>query len=449
MGTINSIVKKSPNFIKQAYYNFVPFELRYGDTFKNTYKEIIEHLNWDYNKLKEYQFNELKKILVHCDNNVAYYNKIFKEYSFNPHKLQDFNDINILPFLTKDIIRENYNDLLAKNYKDKKLYTLKTSGSTGKKLQFLATDDTYKKEAAFILRTYKEHGATLYDKPSIWLRRYVPDNKEKPLWTYDHELKRLYMSAYHLNATNLKDYLKEISKRKYHTLVGYPSSIYALACLLEEVGGFINISAIHTASEMMLPQWKEKIEHVLGIKVKSHYGQMEKVSLYHQDSYDDLYKENLDYSYNEIINENEENIVVGTGFINYAMPFIRYKTNDTAEINKNLLTHKGLPKSVLLFNGRSDDILISKSGVRIPGVNFYTMMYNIDGIKMFQIIQKDRDIINLKLVKNSEFTDETMTKIKKGIRERVGDVNITTDFVQEIQRNTINGKIRCVFNEIQ
>jgi phenylacetate-CoA ligase len=296
MGTINSVVKKSPIFIKKAYYNIVPFEFRYGKVFRDTYNNIFEHLEYDYKKLKEYQFSELKKILIHCEQNVPFYNKIFKEYSFNPNNMQDFSDINILPYLTKDIIRENYEDLIATNYKNKKLYTLKTSGSTGKKLQFLAADETYKKEAAFILRAYKDHGATLYDKPSIWLRRYVPDDKEKPLWTYDEELKRLYMSAYHLNNDTLKNYLKEISKKDYHTLVGYPSSIYALAILLEETGKNLNIKSIHTASEMMLPQWKEKIENVFGIKVKSHYGQMEKVSLFYQDFQDDLYKECLDYS---------------------------------------------------------------------------------------------------------------------------------------------------------
>jgi phenylacetate-CoA ligase len=447
MGVVNSIIKKQPLVIKRLLYNIVPFEYRYGKEFRKTYNEIINNLNLPTEKLKEKQFQELKKLLIHSKENVKYYNKLFSDYSFDPYKFQDFKDIEKLPYLTKDIIKENYDDLIADNYRNKKLYTLKTSGSTGKKLEFVATDEVFKKEAAFILRAYNMHGATLYDKPSIWLRRYVPEQNSQ-LWNYDYELKRLYMSAYHLNEKTLDNYINEINKRDYHTLVGYPSSIYAIACLFEETNKKINIKAIHTASEMMLPQWRKKINEVFGINVKSHYGQMEKVSLFIQNKDDETYSDCVDYSYNEFVNENNQNVVVGTGFLNYAMPFIRYKTNDTIEIQE-FDTKVGLPKIIKQVNGRCDDILISTDGSRLPGVNFYTMMYKIDGVKMFQIIQKSRDNIIFKLVKNENFNNNTLNLIDNGLKNRIGNVNISFDFVNEIERSKTTGKVRCIFNEIQ
>jgi phenylacetate-CoA ligase len=448
MGVVSSLIKKQPNFVKKIYYDFVPFERRYGYEFLKTFNFIMQSKDWETKKLKEYQLNESINIINHSFVNVPYYTNLFNEYGINIKQIQTFEDIKRIPILTKDLIIKNYDNLIAKNFKDQKLYVIKTSGSTGKKLQFLANDDVYKREAAFILRAYKEHGATLYDKNSIWLRRYTPSEFNNNLWYFDYELKRLYMSAYHLNESTLKNYINEIQKNKYHTLVGYPSSIYSLACLLEESKKSIDIKAIHVASEMVLPQWKEKIEKVFNIKLKTHYGQMEKVSLFYQDSSDDLYKECLDYSYTEFIKENNENVVVGTGFINYAMPFIRYKTNDTADLNYDD-NHIGLPKTVKQFNGRCDDILISKDGTRIPGVNFYTMMYKIDGIKMFQIIQKSREDIVFKLVKDEKFTEDTFIKIQSGLTQRMGYVNIRFEIVDEIERNKTSGKIRCIFNEIQ
>lgn len=447
MGVVNSVIKKQPLVIKRLLYNIVPFKYRYGKEFRKTYNEIINNLNLPTEKLREKQFNELKNILIHSKENVKYYNKLFSNYGFDPYKFQDFKDIEKLPYLTKDIIKENYDDLIADNYRNKKLYTLKTSGSTGKKLEFVATDEVFKKEAAFILRAYNMHGATLYDKPSIWLRRYVPEQNAQ-LWNYDYELKRLYMSAYHLNEKTLDNYINEINKRDYHTLVGYPSSIYAIACLLEETNKKINIKAIHAASEMMLPQWRKKINEVFGINVKSHYGQMEKVSLFIQNKDDEIYSDCIDYSYNEFVNENNQNVVVGTGFLNYAMPFIRYKTNDTIEIQE-FDTKVGLPKIIKQVNGRCDDILISTDGSRLPGVNFYTMMYKIDGVKMFQIIQKSRDNIIFKLVKNENFNNNTLNLIENGLKNRIGNVNISFDFVDEIERSKTTGKVRCIFNEIQ
>jgi phenylacetate-CoA ligase len=448
MGVVTSIIKKQPLFIKKLYYNFVPFENRYGEEFKNTFNFIMQSKDWDLNKLKEFQFQELKKILIHSRDNVPYYRDLFNSHGIKVENFQNFDDIKIIPLLTKEIINQNFDKLLAENYKNKKLFKIKTSGSTGKKLEFYATDSVYKKEAAFILRAYKEHGATLYDKPSIWLRRYVPSNEQQDLWNYDYELKRLYMSAYHLNKSTIKQYLEEIQKKKYHTLVGYPSSVYSLACLLEEENLSIEISAIHVASEMMLPQWKEKIEKIFGIPVKAHYGQMEKVSLFQQDLKNDFYSDCLEYSYTEFIKDDEQNIVVGTGFINYAMPFIRYRTNDTAELN-NEPTSVGLPKTVKYFNGRCDDILIAKNGTRLPGVNFYTMMYKIDGVKMFQINQKSLDMVNFKLVKSDKFTTDTLKQIEDGLKKRIGDVKINFDIVENIERNKTSGKIRCIFNEIK
>ena len=64
------------------------------------------------------------------------------------------------------------------------------------------------------------------------------------------------------------------------------------------------------------------------------------------------------------------------------------------------------------INGRCDDILISEDGCRLPGVNFYTMMYKIDGVKMFQIRQVSRKVIDFYLVPNSLFSDSTITQIR-------------------------------------
>jgi phenylacetate-CoA ligase len=348
-----------------------------------------------------------------------------------------------LPFLTKDIITNNFDALIAQNMKHAKPVEFRTSGSTGKKLIFLGTDDVYKKEAAFVLRAFKDHGATMYDKPSVWLRRFVPSTGEK-LWYYDHELRRLYMSAYHLNLKSIRKYVDKINSKRYHTLVGYPSSIYVLACLCEEASLNLKyIKAIHTASEKMLPEWETKIKEVFDIMPKSHYGMQEKVCLHHQTSDSGLYYENLEYGVTEFIEEDNQNVIVGTGFINYYMPFIRYRTSDTAILSKE----KNTLFRIEDINGRCDDILISEDGCRLPGVNFYTMMYKIDGVKMFQIRQIDRKAIDFHLVPNKLFSDKTVEQIRAGLQQRLGNIKVNVLIKDSIERSKTTGKIRCIFNE--
>tara|TARA_R100000234_G_scaffold81297_1_gene51112 strand:- start:5931 stop:7268 length:1338 start_codon:yes stop_codon:yes gene_type:complete len=443
MGSVNKIIKKSPFFIKKLYYNLVPFERRYGKVFQETFNNISKLRDLPIQNLQDYQYIKFRNLIEHAYKNVPYYRKIMIDRQLTPESFKSVEDISLLPFLTKEIITNNFDDLIAQNMKHVKPVEFRTSGSTGKKLIFLGTDDVYKKEAAFVLRAFRDHGATMYDKPSVWLRRFVPSTKEK-LWYYDYELKRLYMSAYHLNLKSAKKYVDEINSKKYHTLVGYPSSIYVLACLCEEASlGLEHIKAIHTASEKMLPEWERKISDVFGIEPKSHYGMQEKVCFHHQISDSSLYYENLEYGVTEFVEEDDQNIIVGTGFINHYMPFIRYKTNDTAILSKE----KNTLFRVKDINGRCDDILISEDGCRLPGVNFYTMMYKIDGVKMFQIRQIDRKTIDFYLVPNELFSDKTIDQIRTGLQQRLGNIKVNILIKDSIERNRTTGKIRCIFNE--
>ena len=443
MSKLLKLIKKQNKTISNTLYDIIPFRYRYGSEFKKTIDFLLSSEEWSYDKLKEYQLLQLQDLLIHSYETVEYYNKLFKKYDLNPYNIKDPSEIKVLPFLTKDIINNNFSSLLSSKFHDKKLYTFKTSGSTGKKLKFLGDDNVFKREAAFILRAYYNHGATLYDKPSIWLRRYVPEKTGDPLWTYNHELRRLYMSPYHLESSNLEKYLSEMSKRKYHTMVGYPSSLYIFALLLEEHGlQPPKIKALHAASEKMLPEWSIKISKVFGIQVKCHYGLMEKVSLMHQKHNGDQYYDNLEYGYTEILDDGS---IVGTGFINYAMPFIRYKTNDMA-IKSNVETKIGLPAVANEIIGRSDDFLRTSTGARVPPVNFYTMMYKIDGVKMFQIIQRKDNSIDVSVVTDKK-NKKIVKNIKNNLTKRLKDVIIRVELVDNINRNKNTNKIRCIINE--
>ena len=446
VASLKDLIKKSPSVIQKLYYNLVPFSKRYGRVFNDTYEFLLESEKWSREDLEEYQLKEFKKLINHCYNNVPYYTKVFNDRGLTPDDFQSVSDINKLPFLTKDIIRENTNDLIATNMKDRKSYEFRTSGSTGKKLVFYATDDVYKKEAAFVLRAYEKHGAVLYDQSSVWLRRYVPVDRNADLWYYDYELKRLYMSAYHVNDNTIFDYVNKINSDKHHTLVAYPSSAYVLACLCEKNNLKLDhIKKIHVSSEMMLPEWRRKIIDVFGIVPVCHYGAIEKVCLLHQLEDSEKYYENLQYGITEYIEKDGNNTIVGTGFLNYYMPFLRYRTEDSVVLNSNT----GDFDKVLSVNGRTSDILIAEDGSNLPGVNFYSWIdKKVPGVSMFQIVQKNRKEVVFSFVPSDRYTEETIPQIKEGLNSRLGNLIFKINKVREIKRNESTGKIRCIVNNI-
>jgi len=424
--------------------------MRYGSKFRETSKCIRRSQWWSRQELEAYQLEQLGRLVEHAYANVPYYQKVFNERALKPQDIQGLSDLAKLPILTRDIIRENFDDLIATTVRREGLKKFSTSGSTGNRLTFLGEDSLYKAEAAHVARAFSAHGSRLNDEMTVWLRRYVPDDGG-PIFKHDLELRRLYLSAYHLSLNRLKEYVDLINGCQACVLVGYPSSLYILATLLEKSGlRLTNIRVAHAASEQMLAHWKQKIETVLGIPVKAHYGMIEKVSMFFQCDCSDLYHESLEYGVTEFVNQ-EAGVgqVVGTGFLNYAMPFIRYQMNDTARVNAGETKCKcgrGLPLSVEDFQGRADDILVTSDGRHLPGVNFYTMMYKTPGVKMFQIMQQAPDSVEVMIVPTDTFDTASMQLLRKGLTDRLGSVNLDIKLVNEIERSRKTGKIRCIIN---
>jgi len=443
MGIIKKIVQKQPKLIKNLYYNIVPFRYRYDKLFGETYDFLKNVDTWSFDETKEYQFNELRSLLIYCEKYVPFYGKMFANYEFNSN-IQSFEDINKLPFLTKEIIQNNLVDLISTNFNGNKVL-FKTSGSTGKRLEFYGEDSIYKKEAAYILHSFKSHDSTLYDKWSIWIRRHSPKN-DSDLIVKDYELKRIYMSPFHLNDETIHNYVDIINNTKTNTIVTYPSTAYWLSCLLEKHNlKLYNIKSIHGASEQCLDIWDEKINKVFGFKLKMHYGQVEKVSFLYQSNLSDNYHESLTYSYTEYI----DNVIVGTSFHNKVMPFIRYKTNDVVKLLETPNLSLSSPIIVEKINGRVDDMIISENGSRIPSVNFYTVMSKCSEIQMFQIHQKTDKSLMIKLVVTNDFNTNITDNICLEIKKRVGDLSLQFKIVDEIIRDNNTGKFRCVITDLK
>ena len=444
MGIIKTIVQKQPKLIKNLYYNIVPFRYRYDKLFGETYDFLKNVDTWGFDRTKEYQFIELKNLLIYCYNHVPFYKKLFSEYEFNP-KIQSFEDMNKLPYLTKDIIQNNFNELISTNYFGKKIL-FKTSGSTGKRLEFYGENSMYKKEAAYILHSFESHNAELYNNWSIWIRRHSPKD-DSDLIVKDYELKRIYMSPFHLNDVTIYNYVNIINNSKSTTIVTYPSTAYWLSCLLEKHNlKLYNIKSIHGASEQCLDIWGKKIKDIFGFDLKMHYGQVEKVSFLYQSSISNFYHESLTYSYTEY---DDDNIIVGTSFMNRVMPLIRYKTNDVVTLLKTQDKSLSSPIMVEKIDGRVDDMIISENGTKIPSVNFYTVMSRCDEVKMFQLHQQIDKSLILKLVVSNKFNDKIKDNILLEIKKRVGDLSLQFKIVNEIIRDNNTGKFRCVITDIK
>lgn len=455
MGTLSRFLRRTPFSLRRVAYKMVPFGLRYGKQFTRRLRFLEDSGSASADHLAEYQWLSLSQLLHHAYDNVPYYRKAFDKLDARPWEIKSLEDWQRLdfPVLTREALVANRHELIAQNLRferEHRFTFLKSSGSTGTPVQVLAYKEIYEDEAAFIERVFRANGATLYFDKTVWLRRYCPDTERgDPLFYWDAEQQRYYMSAFHLNRDSAREYADAINRTKAKTLVTYPSAAYVLARLCREQGiGLDHIRHIQVSSEQLLPEWGNLVESAFpGITIRDHYGQIEKACLHHRCSGGRYYHDNVEYGLTEIT---PENLIVATGFLNWLMPLIRYDTGDYAQP----ATWKGegpcigcgmtLPTTIKAIEGRHDDILETPSGNFLPGVNFYTMFYKIRGVAMFQVVQEGPRDLTVRVVPGDGYGADTEREILAEMRRRVGNMHVLVAPCGEIERDEKTGKIRCV-----
>jgi len=122
---------------------------------------------------------QLSKLLHHAYEYVPYYRRVFDQRGLRPNDIQNPDDLRQLPYLTKEAVRQNFQDLMATNYTKSKVRYVTTGGTTGIQLGFYSEEGvTQAKEWAFMLTQWERVGIKLGDR-SVVLRGAVVHSANK------------------------------------------------------------------------------------------------------------------------------------------------------------------------------------------------------------------------------------------------------------------------------
>ncbi|MCK4733521.1 MAG: phenylacetate--CoA ligase family protein, partial [Methanophagales archaeon] len=294
-------------------YGAIPLSIRYGKVFRETYAFLQESQWWSKEQLEEYQLQQLSKLLHHAYENVPYYRRVFDEKGLKPKDIQDFKDLQQLPYLTKQIIQDNLEDLKARNYSPSKFQYVTTGGSTGIPMGFyLEKGVSNAKEWAFIKTQWDRVGYHFRDK-CVYLRGAVVKNANQgQFWKYAMLNRWLIMSSYHMTDENLPMYIDKIRKYKPKFFQAYPSTITILARYMKEnnISAFPTVKAILCGSENLYPSQRQLLEEVFGCRVYSWYGHAEQAVLGGECENSLNYHLFPEYGYTELIDESGNNVSV-------------------------------------------------------------------------------------------------------------------------------------------
>ena len=293
-----------------------------------------------------------------------------------------------VPLLDKVTIRQHLDSLVTVPLSCPWVGMLTTGGSTGEPFGFPYMGGHDAEHQAFLWRL---HGYRSGDRILAMDGTLVSDSDVAAgrYWTKKSEQELPYggtaLSGHYLSKDTKGAYLDFLLDYKPEFIRGYPSLVSDIAVLARERNVHLDCKGVELSSESHTNQQVQLIESVLG-PVFDQYGHAEaSIFGYSLDANGLIYCSPM-YGLVEVLDEVGDQVapggmgeVVVTGFHNYAMPFIRYRTGDLAVFESDV---DGIVRLHSVI-GRTQDYLISADGEKhlLTALVFgrhYAALANID-----------------------------------------------------------------------
>ena len=430
---------------------FPALELYSGTNIQQHLAGLNKSQWWSKEQIRELQNKKLRNLIRHAYNNVPYYQRIFSQRGITPDDIRTKEDLDKIPVLTKEDIRKNLPDLIARNVSKSMMIESHSSGSTGEPLKYYIDKGSYSAGWAQTFRCWNWAGFQLGD-PYVKISLHPRTSAVKKI--QDMILRTKYVYATGITNTSIDHEIKKI--RRFHPKIirNYASHMYSMAKLMEKEGIEFQGATVATTGSMLYPHYRAVIEKQFHGKVFDAYGGESTAVSFECDEHNGYHICDEDV-FVEFLKEEEHAVpdepgrIVFTNLINYAMPVIRYDikdigtyTEDSCPCGRGL----SLMKSI---EGRESDIIMTPSGDLIV-VHFFGILFgHIQGIDQFQVIQERIDHLTIKIVKNDHFTEKDLNHIKNEIQKRAGpDVKIVIELVSEIPLYGSSGKRRYVISNV-
>jgi phenylacetate-CoA ligase len=426
-----------------------------------------------YKKLKDQQWKTLQEnrnlqriklfeLVKHASQNIPYYNQIIQKYNIQFSEDTIFEDIKKFPILTKDITRNNFNQLYK--FRDNTYYLNTSSGSTGVPTIFYQDRSCMEWDIASKI-LFNEWAGRKIGEPMVKLWGAIEDIL-KGSKGFKGYLKRqltgvITLNSYMMTERNLYDYVQRINKIKPRLILAYSNSIDELCRFIQEQHlSIYSPRAIMTSAGVLFPEIRTRIEKIFRVPIFDCYGsrEMGDIACNCEKSYELHLIPNIHYL--EIMSENGKEVnkgesgeIIITLLTNYTMPLIRYKIEDRGILSEAKCScGRGFPL-LKKVEGRIRSMFRNEQGDIIDGGFFIELFYFRDYVKQLQVIQKAYDYIIINLVLKDS---QRIENAKKDFKEINKKIKLVMGNKTKIKYNIVNvikpspsGKYMYTFSRLE
>lgn len=423
-------------------------DLAYGSEIARQWKKLRREEFLSYAELLEVQNAKLRRLIQHCYDSVPYYHNLFEKLGLRPEDIQNKEDLSKLPVLTKQIIRDNYEDMFSTAIDPKRFRKSSSGGSTGTPLQFCTDNHEWSMQRASTLRAWESYGLQLGDKvfslggDSIARKKNAISLKN----VYDTVIMRNYKyNSSDVDEAGMERHLEIFRHIRPSAVRGYGSSLVIFARYIKQVGYKPSgIKVVLTTGEVLMPNYRKELEEVFRAPVFDAYGAGDGGIVSHECSYHNGLHITEELCVIEITDKEGNNLPDGeVGFVtttdleNYAFPFIRYHVGDLSYIKKDPCPCGRHTRQFGEVMGRAGKLLYNKQGVPISPTMLPIMLYPQLDYHNVEYQQEYNKIDRFQIRQDSRGDIQILLKMKEG----AADPMYREEIVENYKRHFVGSEV--------
>jgi phenylacetate-CoA ligase len=383
-----------------------------------SHRHRLERTQWlGRDGLDRIQVESLRALLDHAGRRVPYWRDLFRRLRFDPRNVRALGDLAELPVLTRETVRERFDDLLDPSLAETNIRK-GTSGSSGAPLSFQYCNQSEAWRQAVRLRGYGWGGYRM-GLPTVhyWgAGASVPEGWSAGKVRIERALRReTYVDAVFQDEASLRAAADVFSRVRPRCVIAYTQALASFARWAIDRGVRDWPDAhVLCAAEALHPHDRAAIERAFGPDVFETYGSRETMLVAAECSAHDgmhLSEENLVV---EITREGrplpagQPGDVLVTDLHNYGMPFIRYANGDEATMapEEPCACGRALRK-LARVDGRCMSTMRDANGDPVPGMLFISLLASeTEMIRAYQGIQRSDGAVELRVVRGREWNEQ-------------------------------------------
>ena len=406
--------------------------------------------------LKAEQKLALRRMLQYAGDNVPYYHRLFRILNFDPSTFRNLEELQQLPILTKETIKNHYDELVSSRIRRIPHIEETTGGSTGTPMKYLVSQRDRMLGGALLYRGWGYAGYELGDRMVFLAGMSLGVDPRRQLLKSAHEFFRNIrkLSTLNMGEQEMQGFVDVIDSFRPRFIRGYASSVYAFARWAQHNDVHLPpAKAVFTTSEKLYPRMRDTIASVFGCDVFDGYGLYDGgLTAFECAEHKGMHID-MERSVMELVDDDGQQLesgqgrIIATSLANYAMPLIRYDTNDIGIVGADPCPC-GRPYPLLReICGRSGDFLYTPEGRAVHSLLFAYIFDELPWVKEYQVVQERLDRITIRVIPDRGFDERKLDNARALIQKQSEAWNVDFSVVSHIEK-TRSGKYKYIINNM-